>query len=556
MSLSAPKDLATWRNAALGSLSFAGLVLLTDGQSLIATADPAWLYFSPYIPGWTALGPFLASLLLLAATCLTIWAIWPIRFEDEARAALLYILCILSALLTQGFFHPKYIFWVWFRVVAVLAVIVIYLVRRRWLAPLWSDILVVTVWVLAANIAFTGKRLFDLSQVKQSTLSTTQAPNRGSLPRGSGRTVIVIFDEFDYRLAFESRPPGFSLPQLDRLRRESLFLTNARPAGVETMGAISSYITGKPFREVRPDGPGRLILFPSPTGEPRALQPRQSLFGRLNDMGARVALIGFYHDYCRLFEGLSIDCQRYAAPDASAAILSQSVHGFRGFATGFVTQLLLHPAWTLGLPYSVGAFLTRPAATTHLEVVTEIQAEDLSQAMSKALRAAADPAYDFVYVHIPIPHPPGLSSRLNSWIGQPLTGVAYFDNILVADGFTAALRQHLTEAGLWDQTNLILTSDHPLRRSTWERRPRWTGGTHLLGPSDRGRIPFAFKPAGGGPGVEIAAPIPMLCLHDFLLALASGHIAGMHQAKDWMTASSAKYPLQWPVRTISGLSLD
>ena len=48
-------------------------------------------------------------------------------------------------------------------------------------------------------------------------------------PPSLRRVVWLVFEELDQRIAFEARPPGLGLPELDRLRRESLYADAARP---------------------------------------------------------------------------------------------------------------------------------------------------------------------------------------------------------------------------------------------------------------------------------------------------------------------------------------
>ena len=61
------------------------------------------------------------------------------------------------------------------------------------------------------------------------------------------RVVWIIFDCTDYRLAFEQRPAGVSLPEFDRLRNESLFCVNACSPGNCTFSSMPELISGRQF---------------------------------------------------------------------------------------------------------------------------------------------------------------------------------------------------------------------------------------------------------------------------------------------------------------------
>ena len=61
-------------------------------------------------------------------------------------------------------------------------------------------------------------------------------------------------------LAFDGRPKSISLPELDRLRQESVFASNAYPAARITLTAIPAMTTGRLVRAARPLDPDHLQL--------------------------------------------------------------------------------------------------------------------------------------------------------------------------------------------------------------------------------------------------------------------------------------------------------
>lgn len=534
---------------------FAGLTLLTDHQSLFTLSDHKTLYFASRALSWLDAIRLLLSLAVLTTLGVVVSLIWPRRLRDEGRAALLFVLTILVAMLVQKFVPAPYIFWVWFRIAALVGVALIYAFRRRWIEPMVSETLLLAVWILAANLFATAYRIHSQPELAAAPAPAQIGPHARTGGERLARTVVVILDEFDQRIGFEQRPNGFSLPALDRLKDESVTLTDARPAGAWTLDIIPAYLTGRPYRHAKAEGPSRLLLYPSPTGDEIVFDGKQTLFARLDEMGARSVVIGYYHPYCRILAGLPLDCQWYANADASDGLLGRTVFESKGFGVGLGVRLLSHHAWSSGLTPTIGLGLTGLAWQMRRQVASENQAAILDKAMRESLRAAADAERDFVFVHLPVPHPPGVGPLMRPWIRGPMTGVAYLDNMLVADGFVATLREKLVEAGLWESTNIIITSDHPLRRSVWKDRRDWIGDSAILGSGDRGRIPFYLKPAGGGAGSAISTPVPLLCMHDLMLALAKGEIKGMSAAGDWLKASSGRYPLKWQIRTPGGLLL-
>src|SRR5262245_20755494 len=74
------------------------------------------------------------------------------------------------------------------------------------------------------------------------------------------RVVWLVFEELDQRTAFETRPAGLELPELDRLRRESLWADAARPPAGTPEVSMPALITGRPVVSVTPLNPNDLEL--------------------------------------------------------------------------------------------------------------------------------------------------------------------------------------------------------------------------------------------------------------------------------------------------------
>src|SRR5262249_56942805 len=71
-------------------------------------------------------------------------------------------------------------------------------------------------------------------------------------PPSLRRVVWLVFEELDQRIAFEARPPGLGLPELDRLRRDSLYADAARPPAGTTEVAIPALLIRPPVGAVTP----------------------------------------------------------------------------------------------------------------------------------------------------------------------------------------------------------------------------------------------------------------------------------------------------------------
>ncbi len=79
-------------------------------------------------------------------------------------------------------------------------------------------------------------------------------------PPSLRRVVWLVLEELDQRILFEARPTGLALPEIDRLRQESLYADAARPPAGRPEVSMPALITGRPVVAVAPTGPNDLEL--------------------------------------------------------------------------------------------------------------------------------------------------------------------------------------------------------------------------------------------------------------------------------------------------------
>jgi hypothetical protein len=113
-------------------------------------------------------------------------------------------------------------------------------------------------------------------------------PVRASQPR----VVWMIFDELDYRLAFEQRPPGVRLPALDRFREESICATNANSPGDNTTLSMPALISGRRLSAAEPASASDLSVTLADTGETNLWTHLPSVFEAAQEAGFNTALLG------------------------------------------------------------------------------------------------------------------------------------------------------------------------------------------------------------------------------------------------------------------------
>jgi hypothetical protein len=313
------------------------------------------------------------------------------------------------------------------------------------------------------------------------------------------RIVWIIFDELDYRLAFVDRPPNVPMRAFDRLREESLFAEDAISPAPDTYLSVPSLITGKPLSSVEIKD-SKTALF---DGVPANAQP--TIFSTAHSMGANAAVVGWYFPYCRIFSNDLAACSAHDLESQLSATGST-------FADGLILQQ--QSLFAYGFRSLLGE---SPRAKHHIEKLNSMHAD--------ALRDAADPSLNLVFLHLPVPHAPYLYDRFTyTFPKHYLSFSSYLDNLALADAYLGDLRQAMTDAGVWDNTTLLVTSDHPDRTSM-----------AVDGREDQ-RVPFLLKLAGQTYGEDYQPVLFTIVTKPLLEAILDGKITTQEDATNWLAA--------------------
>ena len=282
----------------------------------------------------------------------------------------------------------------------------------------------------------------------------------GRAPPSLRRVVWLVLEELDQRITFEARPTGLELPELDRLRRESLYADAARPPAGTSEVSMPALITGRPVVAVTPVSPHDLELTFS-DGKAARWSAHPNVFARARAMGYDTAVIGWHLPYPRVL-GSSLGLADWRPSDAHEQA--------RGDTFG---QALWNQWGSLAPPANVRRLVSQRAA----------ELGDL------AIRTAADDRFGLVLLHLPVPRPPGIydraTGRLTPW-NFTGAGGGYLDNLALADRMIADLRRGLQRAGLDDRTWLVVSA------AQW-----WRASKRYDGQEDH-RVPFLVRPPDGG----------------------------------------------------------
>ena len=333
---------------------------------------------------------------------------------------------------------------------------------------------------------------------------------RLAMKPGAPRVVWLIFDELDYHLTFAHRPPGLPLNELDRLRSETLSAEQAVSPSSATLWSIPSLLAGKFATSVQPvDQDEAMVRF---DGEPRTLLgSTPTVFYRARADGFNTGAAGWYLPYCRIFNDALSNC---FWEDMRRQF--NSVGSTLGEIMPNQTRSLLETS--LLSPF--GQSLT-----------VQQRVRNYFRLLDQARSMATDPGLGLVFVHFSVPHSPhpfDRSTRQFTLANSPIRG--YLDSLVLADITLGDIRRAMEQAGLWDQTTVLVSSDHQYRQLA------------AIGESRDLRIPFLLKLAGHSEAIRYERSFNTVLSHDLIIEILEGRLRTPEEVVHWLDARPAQAP--------------
>ena len=355
-----------------------------------------------------------------------------------------------------------------------------------------------------------GQAIWKTTRYDASAFAAKPPAPRLPVARNSPRMLWVVADEWDYRLTFVDRPSSLALPEIDRLRRDSLFAERADPPGWETPVSMPGYFTGKLVDAVRYDGPAELQVHfrGAPRSEPWSQQP--SVFISAGTLGFNTALVDWFHPTCRVLSGLT-HCEWW--PMARQ-------FGSLGNSFGEVLRNQTRSLFETTLLSAFGQSLAGHQ-----------QARDYHEILREGVAAANNPEYGLVVVHLPVPHAPHAYDRRTGNFtlrNSPIKG--YIDSLALLDRTVGELRRSMESSGEWGRTTVLFTSDHHYREA------------ETLDGKDDLRIPYLLKLASQTEGAVYAERFNAVLTHDLVLTILKGEVATAADVARCLDANRARVP--------------
>jgi hypothetical protein len=371
-----------------------------------------------------------------------------------------------------------------------------------------------TLWIVP-ELLYLGLRHKAVEPVLARSLP---ADDRAAKSASSGRPRIVwlLFDELSYNQTFEHRFPGLVMPAFDQLKDRSFIFQDVQPAGYHTILAVPSLLLGRVVDDIRSDVDGRAILKLSGQKGWSVLDPQATLFGDAKRNGWTTGLAGWWNPYCRILPDTLDSC--YWSTDESNGIFSTANSALENATAPFLGKM------------------GRTAVTS----VEQTHRASLQAIMQQGQALIADEKIRFVFIHLPVPHPPGIYDRST---GKLRDAGTYIDNLALTDRLLGELISSLNATASAGNTTLIVTSDH-----SW-RTPMWTsvGG---LSAEEKAASQGRFDPRPmlmihfpqQTHDVDVSQPFAQVGLYRIIVAMLQGHIESAADFAAWSQTQWTQEP--------------
>jgi hypothetical protein len=363
-----------------------------------------------------------------------------------------------------------------------------------------------------------GRTAYIMQRFRASDSAPMLASNRSS-----PRVLWFVFDELDQRIAFSERPPGLKLPELDRLRGESLFAANAFPPAESTLLSLPALISGRLVSSAYVASPSSLMVTFGESAEFLEWAEQPNVFLEARELGINSTLAGWYHPYTRLIGDSLTRCVFEDRPERPVV---QHVR----------KQLR---AAILSLPFARSVPALRDMAFGEFDDAQDYRKQsriDMYQrTLGEAMSSATDPNIGISFIHWPVPHLPVIYDRETDefkWSNRS----NYLDNLALVDRTVGEIRRALEGKGLWDDTVVVITSDHPARKSKWGEKFDTLDEQQaaIVGRKTDPRVPFLLKLRGQKEGLVYQPEFNTVLTAGIVLGILRGEISSVESLNTWL----------------------
>lgn len=338
------------------------------------------------------------------------------------------------------------------------------------------------------------------------------------------RIVWILFDEGSYYLLFDHHPPGLSTPNFESLHSTSVSFDNLQPVGYYTDRVIPSLLAGVPIDQISSTRTGRL-LYLDQHRRWQVYDPEHTLFALAQSAGWNPGIAGWFVPYCRTFGPVLSECSWVPGIQED---LPLEKDGASENKSALANALIL--------PEAPLARLISHAHGGRTNLLDHNIADYL-RLMKNAKSLIEDGDIHFVFLHLPVPHPPGF---LNRTTHQLTPGGNYLDNLVLADDTLGELQQEIQRTPWAGRTTVIVSSDHSWRVPLWRTSRDWTAEEERVSHGQFDSRPiFLVHFPGEERGREILTPQSELIEHDIVGAMLTGDIKDVEDLDEFQLQQTA-----------------
>jgi len=365
--------------------------------------------------------------------------------------------------------------------------------------PIWTSLRTIYLCLARPVVYAAPPRSGDVA-------GSSERPNRGALAHTNtaSRVVWVLFDEWDGALTFDGADVAHRLPALADFRATSLDATAAQAPATHTVISVPALLTGRLLADASPADANDLWLRPLDGSGQSRFQQAPNLIRTLSNHGLAAGIAGWSLPYCRLFPNDLAAC--FSIP--SDLNLRQDL--------GLYDLTVSNLAMAILPENNLRTVIKWMPDTENHRIIY-----DALTPISE--RYAADPSLDFVFLHLPIPHLPVIYNRATGEERADLFHADYADNLALVDRTVQRLKAAMVAGGVWDDTTVLLSSDH------WFRKARHSPGQLF------NRVPFLLKLKGQHSPARYQPRFNTIVTAGLLTAIVDGGVKQPEEAIRWLT---------------------
>lgn len=326
-------------------------------------------------------------------------------------------------------------------------------------------------------------------------------------PKTDGRIIWLLFDELSYDQTFEHRFPGLAMPSFDELRSQSVVFSNLKPVGINTDLVIPGLFLGKPVAKIRSGLNGMPSLQLAGNQQWQPFDAQATLFSEAQRQGWTTGVVGWFNPYCRILAGTLDYCfWRMADGELDGPLPTKSS------LQNAMSPIQNMIGWVEGKP----SFLR------------QVHQADLAAIMPAATALIRDQSIRFVFIHLPVPHPPGIYDRQTGTVGG---GGTYIDNLALSDRVMGELMSSINATPMAGKTTVIVCSDHSWRLSIWQAIGLWSKEEEMAsGGRFDPRPVLMIRFPGQQAGHEVSERFDEIRIHEIIERMLRGQDPGLDKA--------------------------